>query len=111
MKLFLKLAPSYFDYMSKCFFHSQPSCLVKILGAFKIITFDSSEMKKTKRYFIVMENLNLGLENTEDLVRYDLKGSENKRYVMKENKIGKVLLDTNFKLDFNSRPIPLNFKI
>jgi len=58
-----------------------------------------------------MENLNLGLENSEQLVRYDLKGSENKRYIIKEQKIGKVLLDTNFKLDFNSRPIPLNFKI
>lgn len=58
-----------------------------------------------------MENLNIGLESTEHLVRYDLKGSENKRYIIKEQKIGKVLLDTNFRIDFNSRPIALNYKI
>jgi len=60
-----------------------------------------------------MENLNLGLENSDnnEIMRYDLKGSELKRYILRENQAGKVLLDTNFKIDFNSRPIPLNFNI
>jgi len=38
IKQFLKLSQGYFDYMCKSFFHQQPSCLVKIIGAFKIVT-------------------------------------------------------------------------
>jgi hypothetical protein len=56
--------------------------LAKILGAFKVVKFDTTTMTKEKRYFLVMENLNFGLDdNDPDIVRYDLKGSENKRYI------------------------------
>lgn len=39
--------------------------------------------KPTKRYILVLENLNLGISPTEEknVVRYDLKGSELNRFI------------------------------
>ena len=53
-----------------------------------------------------MENLFFGLPKGSDLVVYDLKGSELNRMVTNPKKRD-TLLDTNFKVDRNSEPIPL----
>lgn len=49
-----------------------------------------------------MENLFYGLN--EDILVYDLKGSEAKRW---NRKNGKTLLDTNYLIDRNGEPLPL----
>ena len=84
--------------MSKSHFENQPSLLVKIYGMFKI------EMKNQNYFFLAMENLWFGLD-MENQKTYDLKGSAANRFVKNDQNV--VLLDTNFKLDRNSEPIPL----
>lgn len=49
-----------------------------------------------------MENLFYGLND--DILVYDLKGSESKRW---NKKNGKTLLDTNYLIDRNGEPLPL----
>ena len=60
---------------------------------------------------MMMENLNYGLDlGKEKILSYDLKGSTINRYISKnerEKKENIVLLDNNFKEDFNGEPIPL----
>jgi hypothetical protein len=53
-------------------------------------------------YYLVMENLFLNL--AKDIFVYDLKGSETNRW---ETRKKKVLLDTNFRLDRNGEPVPI----
>jgi hypothetical protein len=54
-------------------------------------------------YYLVMENLFLGM--SQDVTVYDLKGSETNRW---ETRKKRVLLDTNFKIDRNSEPLPVS---
>ena len=60
-----------------------------------------------------MENLFYGFENDQKLIKaYDLKGSLINRYIPKKNqKPNQVLLDTNFKEDFNGEPLALDRNI
>ena len=75
-----------------------------------------------KFYILLMENNYYGWDdknnnnnnvnnsfNNNDLITYDLKGSSINRYILKKNKTVKtVLLDTNFKEDFNGEPIAID---
>ena len=60
---------------------------------------------------MMMENLNYGFNDEQKEIKsYDLKGSTINRYIQKKEKKLKdntVLLDSNFKKDFNNEPIPL----
>ena len=67
-------------------------------------------------FFLVSENLNLGIkkEDEQNIIRYDLKGSENNRLV--NPPIGLdglpervVLLDNNFLFKMRARPMVLTF--
>ena len=61
-KMFVEFGPTYFDYMVKAFFHNYPCALAKILGAYAIkIKSPTQPNLKTKKYILVMENLNLGI--------------------------------------------------
>lgn len=84
--------------MYKHFYESKPSLLSKIFGMFEIRDRGSTE------YFLVMENLYFGMGDSSNLLVYDLKGSETNRL---EKKKKGVLLDTNFRIDRNSEPIPI----
>ena len=53
-----------------------------------------------------MENLFCNFQK-EDIIVYDLKGSESNRW---EQDKGKTLLDTNYRLDRNAEPIGLEAK-
>jgi 1-phosphatidylinositol-3-phosphate 5-kinase len=53
-----------------------------------------------------MENLYYGMPT--DVITYDLKGSEIKRW---NKKGGKTLLDTNYRIDRNGEPLPINSTI
>ncbi len=96
--MFKQFAMEYFKHMWRLTYESKPSLLGKILGMFEI------REKNTSGFYLVMENLYMGMGNINDLKVYDLKGSETNRW---ETKKKKVLLDTNFKVDRNSEPLPI----
>lgn len=114
IRMFTEFAPRYFDYLCKSFFHNFPCALAKILGAYKIsIRSNTNRNKVTEKYYVITENLNYGISNEKNIVRYDLKGSTRNRFVKLEDPLpniggqARVLLDTNFMLDNKSRPIAL----
>lgn len=94
--MFDEFAPKYFKYMYDVIYEKKPSVLNKIYGMFEL------QHPKGKQYIIAMENLFYGLQD--DILVYDLKGSEAKRW---NRKNGKTLLDTNFLIDRNGEPLPL----
>ena len=111
--MFLKIAFPYFNHIDKYLFHNMPSLLMKILGVYKIKIKKQDENKCVVEnyYLMMMENLNYGFNLINDKISsYDLKGSTINRYIKKKEKMEKnniVLLDSNFKEDFNWGPIPL----
>lgn len=116
-EMFCALAPSYFDHMSKSFFNNRTTCLAKIVGAYEIkVTCEANPELESKNYILVSENLNLGLkkEDEPNIIRYDLKGSENNRLVTPpmgpDGPERVVLLDNNFLYKMRSRPIVLSFE-
>jgi hypothetical protein len=96
--MFKQFAMEYFKHMWRLTYESKPSLLVKILGMFEI------REKNSIGYYLVMENLFMGMSPTVELKVYDLKGSETNRW---ETKKKKVLLDTNFKVDRNGEPLSI----
>ena len=104
--------------MAKAFFHDFPCCLAKIVGAYEvIISCDTNDEYNSRTYILVSENLNLGLkkEDEPNIIRFDLKGSENNRLVTPP--IGPdgrpervVLLDNNFLYKMRARPVVLSFE-
>ena len=111
--MFLEIAFYYFQHIDEYLFHKMPSVLMKILGVYKIKIkkIDQGETKVEYFYLMMMENLNYGINGEKKKIKtYDLKGSTINRYIQKKEKKEKnnlVLLDTNFKKDFNNEPIPL----
>lgn len=62
-------------------------------------------MSIKSEYYILMENIKL---SGNDIIVYDLKGSESNRFLNKDSQVTKgVGLDTNFKIDFNGEPIAI----
>ena len=107
-KMFIDSCFIYFVHNNKYFFVKMPSCLVKIVGAYKIKIKSS---KKNLIYCVIMENLNYLLNNKKtSIVTYDLKGSSINRYI-KEKENGRVLMDTNFIEDFCGEPLAFDQKI
>ena len=117
-EMFCQFAPTYFDYMAKSFFHDFPCCLAKIVGAYDIqVSCETVQEYNSHTYILVSENLNLGLkkEDEANIIRFDLKGSENNRLVTPT--IGTdglpervVLLDNNFLYKMRARPVVLPFE-
>ena len=111
--MFLEIAFYYFQHIDEYLFHEMPSVLMKILGVYKIKIkkTDNGETTIENYYLMMMENLNYGFNmDKEKIQSYDLKGSTVNRYIKKRERKGKdnlVLLDSNFKEDFNNEPIPL----
>ena len=107
-KMFIQNTYQYFTHNYKYLFLKMPSAMAKILGAFKI-TKKLSNKNIEKKYCVVMENLLYNLEkNKYQLQIYDLKGSKLNRYSKNKNK---VLLDTNFKEDFEGEPLVLDIDV
>lgn len=114
-KMFIETACQYFRHNANYLFHKMPSALSKMLGAYKI-KIKKNKNNKTeyeKVYLMFMENLFYGFENDQKLIKaYDLKGSLINRYIPKKSqKPNQVLLDTNFKEDFNGEPLALDRNI
>ena len=111
--MFLEIAYYYFQHIDEYLFHKMPSVLMKILGVYEIKIKKSENSKTTVEsyYLMMMENLNYGFNgDPKNIKSYDLKGSTINRYIQKKEKKLKdniVLLDSNFKKDFNNEPIPL----
>ncbi|CAD8148894.1 unnamed protein product [Paramecium octaurelia] len=94
--MFESFAPKYFEHLYSNIFYQKPSVLNKIYGMFTI------KNSKGTTYYIAMENLFWGLEG--ELTVYDLKGSKAKRWNRKNLK---TLLDTNYIIDRNGEPLPI----
>ena len=64
-------------------FENYPCTLAKIFGAFVLSVSTNKSQKEENKYILLQENLNLGITASEEknIVRYDLKGSEMKRFV------------------------------
>ena len=108
MKMFTEFATHYFEYMCRSFHQKCPTAIAKILGAYKIKI--RSNQKSGTYYVILMENLTCGIDpNKMSLMKYDLKGSMSRRYVITNGKTGVTRLDTNFIEDQNSKPICMNY--
>ncbi|KAB8336681.1 hypothetical protein FH972_020992 [Carpinus fangiana] len=95
---FLKFAPDYFDYMSKCLFHNLPSCLAKMLGFYQVVIKNPLTGIEFSYFLQVMENV--FYENPSNRL-FDLKGSMRNRRVESTGEKDEVLLDENM-LDYIS---------
>ena len=106
-KMFIDTAGQYFHHNARYLFHKMPSALAKVLGAFKI---KIRHQTKEKYYLLLMENVFYGIDKKNPFTKtYDLKGSLINRYITKtQMKKQEVLLDSNFKEDFNGEPIVLD---
>ena len=107
--MFLETGFQYFHHIAKFLFHKMPSALAKILGAFQIKKKNLSLNNEETFYILLMENLFFNKENKNKVIKtYDLKGSNSNRYInKKDQKENQVLPDTNFKIEFNANPLPL----
>ena len=109
MRMFRDFAFSYFEYMCRSFNQKCPTSIAKILGAFKI-KIRGHGKKSGFWHVILMENLTVGIDpHKATLSKYDLKGSQSRRYVETKGKAGVTKLDTNFLEDHNSRPVCMNY--
>ena len=83
LKFFKEMGFGYFEYLCKSFGYFNPSALAKILGAFKIKKVDVRTGKSRTICLFMMENLSLGLTDSPNIVKYDLKGSNIRRFISK----------------------------
>ncbi|KAI9203934.1 uncharacterized protein BJ171DRAFT_582312 [Polychytrium aggregatum] len=106
MDALIKFAPSYFEYMSKVFFHGLPTVLTKIFGVYRIGFKNSLGGKSLKMDLLVMENLWYG-RNISRI--FDLKGSMRNRHVhvdaQSSDHKNVVLLDENLVQFINESPL------
>lgn len=57
LQMFMDIAPAYFEYMAKAFYHGLPTVLIKILGVYQIGYHNRITGKKVMEQIVVMENL------------------------------------------------------
>ena len=96
---FLRFAPDYFDYMSKCLFHSLPSTLAKMLGVYQVIIKNPVTGIDFNCFLQVMENV---FYEGPSHRMFDLKGSMRNRKIQSTGEQNEVLLDENL-LDYISQ--------
>jgi hypothetical protein len=103
-QMFLDMANTYFRHVYMSSFHGMPSCLVRILGAYKVQLKNHSTGKSKTDWLILTENLGYGLGK--GIRVYDLKGTDNQRRKVKEGD-GRTKMDLNFLEDFKGIPLPV----
>lgn len=96
---FVKFAPDYFDYMSKCLFHGLPSAIAKMLGFYQVVIRNPATGTDLNYYLQVMENV--FYEGPQATRVFDLKGSMRNRRIQSTGEADEVLLDENL-LDYIS---------
>lgn len=109
MKEFQSFLATIHDYFA---FHLQnkalkkPSLIAKVFGAFQI------NLQGKSFYYLCMENLLFGVKTSGNPIEmrvYDLKGTEKDRYIIKD-RLNRVRLDNNFKIERNGEPFPLRIE-
>ncbi|CAG9330723.1 unnamed protein product [Blepharisma stoltei] len=103
--MFIDLVPTYFKHISKNLFHSQPSRIVRTIGAFKISIKNHTTNKNRTQWALLMENLEFNMPF--DVYTYDLKGSSNSRRYVKEGQ-KRTKMDLNFLEDMKGIPITIS---
>ena len=100
--MLLDSASGYFRHIYLGAFNNLPSCLVKVVGAFKIAIKNSTTGKNKTEWLIMSENL--GYKMPKNSLVYDLKGTDNQRRKVKKND-DKTKMDLNFLEDFGGIPL------
>ena len=100
---FLKFAPDYFDYMSKCLFHGLPSALAKMLGFYQVVIKNPATGTDLNYFLQVMENV--FYETPTPMRMFDLKGSMRNRRIQATGEADEVLLDENLLDYISAHPI------
>lgn len=95
---FLRFAPDYFDYMSKCLFQNLPSVIAKMLGFYQVVIRNPATGTEFNYFLQITENL--FYEGRCDRM-FDLKGSMRNRRIESTGVEDEVLLDENL-LDYIS---------
>jgi len=124
--MFLEYAPAYFEYLTKGFYNSYATLLVKVLGVYQIGSHNCVTGKRMMEQVVVMQNLFHGCVINRI---FDLKGSTRSRYARisdigeskasawhvvdsgRTRRMGEerpVLLDENFMEFTKGRPLPLH---
>lgn len=97
--MFKLFAINYFKHVNRITKDKKRNLLAKIYGMYEVkLNYQNTF------YCIVMENLFVNINQDQYIQVYDLKGSEKNR-LEKENR--NTFLDSNFKIDRNSEPIPI----
>lgn len=107
--MFLDAAFEYFKHMHKAFFQRFDTMLVKILGAYKVVTAprNAGVRSRTTRYLIVMENLFYG-RNIPARLTFDLKGKSRSQKAQAEGADDTVLLDADLLKYTHGHPLALS---
>jgi 1-phosphatidylinositol-3-phosphate 5-kinase len=84
LQMFLDNAVSYFEYLSKAFFHGLPTVLCKILGVYQIGYHNRITGRRSMEQIVVMPNIFYGRNVS---VTFDLKGSLRGRHTKIKEKI------------------------
>jgi hypothetical protein len=84
LQMFLDNAVSYFDYLSKAFFHGLPTVLCKILGVYQIGYHNRVTGRRSMEQIVVMPNIFYGRNVS---YTFDLKGSLRGRHTKIKEKI------------------------
>lgn len=100
--MFLDMAPNYFRHVYMSSNHNMPSCLVKIVGAYKVQIKNYKTGKYRNEWFVLSENLGYGMPAK--VLVYDLKGTDNQRRKVKTGD-NRTKMDVNFLEDFKGIPL------
>lgn len=106
-QMFLEMAPNYFRHIYMSSYHNMPSCLVKTIGAYKVSIKNHTLNRVRCEWVIVSENLGYGMPD--DMLIYDLKGTDNQRRKVKEGD-SRTKMDLNFLEDFKGIPLAISLE-
>ena len=100
--MFLDLAPNYFRHLFKSFYHSMPSRLAKVYGAYRISVKNVLTNNKRIEWLLLFENLSIVMPRLH--LVFDLKGTLNIRRYVKPGE-SKTKMDRNFLDEMKGLPL------
>jgi hypothetical protein len=100
--MFIDLAPNYFRHLFKSFYHSMPSRLAKVYGAYRVSVKNYLTGNKRVEWLLLFENLSIVMPRLHQV--FDLKGTLNARRFVKPGE-SKTKMDRNFLDDMKGLPL------
>jgi len=100
--MFIDLAPNYFRHLFKSFYHSMPSRLAKVYGAYRVSVKNFLTGSKRVEWLLLFENLSVVMPRLHQV--FDLKGTLNARRFVKPGE-SKTKMDRNFLDEMKGLPL------